>query len=118
MAIINCPNCGEEVLSNSTNCPYCGEKLSYKRASKKNDDIENTTNFFLKYSKTIKIICIIFSVVFLIMGILMMEDSDGISIVIGLISSFIVIGLGIFLEKSFKWKAYMLKNTYEINLKL
>ncbi|MBR3898245.1 MAG: hypothetical protein IKJ43_03065 [Bacilli bacterium] len=80
-------------------------------------DQESVITFFIKYSKAVKIVFIIFAVISFLGGIIGTEDTDGMSLIAGIIAAIILIGSGILLEKNFKWKAYMLQNTYQINIK-
>lgn len=77
--------------------------------------MEKTITFYLKYAKTVKIIFILTAIVAVILGLVLMEDSDGISVIIGFVTAGVFVGTGIVLENNFKWKAYMLKCSYDIS---
>ena len=80
-------------------------------------DTESVISFYLKYSEIVKWAFIIIAGLVLLSGLIMAEESDGISFIVGLIVGALLIGESIIMQNSFKWKAYMLKNTYETNLK-
>ena len=79
-------------------------------------DTESVISFYLKYSEIVKWAFIIIAGIVLLSGLIMAEDSDGISFIVGIIVGLVLIGESIIMQNSFKWKAYMLKNTYETNL--
>ena len=79
-------------------------------------DTESVISFYLKYSEIVKWAFIIIAGIVFLAGLIMAEDSDGMSFVFGIIVGLILLGESIIIQNSFKWKAYMLKNTYETNL--
>lgn len=80
-------------------------------------DIKKTYIYFLKYAKAIQVISFICIIIIIIGSLVMAEDSDGFSLLMGVISSVIVYSVGLFQSASFKWKAYMLKCVFEIKEK-
>lgn len=118
MALLKCPNCDSDVSSKAVKCPSCGLKLNNTSTIEERKDQEIVIDFFLKQAKIIKIIFIIIGIISIFAGLIGIDGTDGISILIGIGACIIFIGYGIILEKLYKWKAYMLKNTYEFNTKI
>ena len=79
-------------------------------------DTESVISFYLKNSEIVRWTFIILAGIVLLAGLIMAEESDGISFIVGIIVGLVLIGESIIMQNSFKWKAYMLKNTYETNL--
>ena len=48
MALINCPNCGEQISDSAKNCIHCGRKLTEAEKAKNilNKDIADIKGFF------------------------------------------------------------------------
>ena len=72
-----------------------------------NDDIQSNINFFLTWAKIDKIFMIIIAIIIAIISLVVLEDTDGYSLILLIFSVALVFQSMIF-ENSLKWKAYML----------
>ena len=113
MALIKCSNCGKEISSNAKACVHCGKELAEHYASSINGT-EKNINFFLKLAKVFKYVAYILAVVVLLIGI---ACQDGLAFAVCFISSMVILAVAFLSTQFFEWKAYMLKNIYEINQK-
>ncbi len=85
---------------------------------KNKKDMESVVEFYLKYASTIKWTFFILAGIGLLSSLIMVEESDGISLIFGIIGGLCLAGEGIIMSNSFKWKAYMLQNSIDINNKV
>ena len=130
-----CTNCGAPVQETDSMCPECGvvfvdeeevkerENLEKKPPVDKpsysvntGDDIEDTVNFFLLWAKIVNIIWIVIAVLVAISSLMIgfsMNDEGIIVVFIGIVIAGICVFMGAISERSFKWKAYMLKTNYK-----
>ena len=81
---------------------------------KNKDDIFSVISFYLRYASTVKVVFIIFAIITFIASLIMIDESDSNSL-FGIPISIALVGEGIILCNNFKWKAYILQNTYETN---
>ncbi len=90
MALIKCPDCSKEVSSNAPACPNCGSPISATT-------IEQTS----KKWKKMKLIAWVFA----IGGFIIMFNSEGntSTILVGILSIFVGMVLGIFARFSTWW---------------
>lgn len=89
-------------------------KEEYNLEETNDKDVYATWKFYIKWAKTIKIICFIFAGLACLSALILIinesyEDSSEL-IPVGLF----MLVYGIFIEKDLKWKAYMLKSNYHI----
>ena len=124
-----CPKCKtdwEKVIQDTTN----SEPIDYKKINREreyqevaefnekkvkeikvkeitNDDIQSNINFFLTWAKIDKIFMIIIAIIIAIISLVVLEDTDGYSLILLIFSVALVFQSMIF-ENSLKWKAYML----------
>jgi len=120
MALIKCENCGKDISTNANKCIHCNTEI--KQTTKINVvnrhwETEKNINYFLKLAKIIKIVLFIIAGIVFLVGML---ASDGISFEIIIISSIVSVVLilcAILSTPFLEWKAYMLKNLYELNMK-
>lgn len=113
MALIKCQECGKEISSNAAACIHCGKVLE-KHYTSSIDETEKNINFFLKLAKVVKVVAYIIAVILLMIGIM---SGEGEIFVMFLIFG-VIVGVAAFLSTPFlEWKAYVLKNIYEINQK-
>ena len=129
-----CTNCGAAVQETDSICPECGvvfvdeeevkerERLETKPTERQvynvntGDDIENTINFFLLWSKIVNIIWIVVAVLVALCSLMIgfsMNDEGIIVVFIGLVIAAVFVFMGKISERSFKWKAYILKTNYK-----
>lgn len=117
MALIKCNNCGKEISSNAKACIHCGKELAEHYTSSVNGT-EKNINFFLKLSKIFKYGAYIFAAIVLLIGIMAAGGSgEGEIFAICLIFSIVLVIVAVLSTPFLEWKAYMLKNLYEINKK-
>jgi hypothetical protein len=116
MALTTCPKCGEKVSTNAEKCVHCGEVLNTQVNIDTNLAVENTYNWYLKYSKIIMVVAIVLAVIIVLVSLILMIDSDMLSLYL-LPISVVLIGWGILFAKEAEWKAYTLKSLHEINTK-
>lgn len=116
MALIKCPNCGLEVSSKAERCPKCDHTINLNSTRSRNEQ-EKIVNFFITYANVVRILSYILAFIVFIISISVLEDSDGTSIIFGIISTVLIVLSGIITENIFKWLAYILKNLHEINAK-
>lgn len=115
MALIKCSNCGKEISSNAKACIHCGKELVEHYTSSVNGT-EKNINFFLKLSKIFKYGTYIFAGLVLLIGLMSTGGTGEAEIfVICLIFSIILVIIAILSTPFLEWKAYMLKNIYELN---
>ena len=121
-----CPKCGtnwDEVMRSSIAKEnisvdyYANNEQGSNPKEKYTNDIKGVWSFFLDYANVCKYICFVFAVIVFILMFLYEEINIHI-VLIHMMGVFSMILLGIILEKSFKWKAYMLKTNYEISKNL
>ena len=117
MALIKCNNCGEEISSKAKACIHCGKELAEHYTSGINGT-EKNINFFLRLSKFFKYGAYVLAGIVLLIGIMAAGGTgEGGIFAICLIFSIMLV-IGAILSTPFlEWKAYMLKNIYEINQK-
>lgn len=124
-----CENCNEEVSEKENICPNCGlefteesseEKINTLKPDKEFSEIiydyalydtKKNIKFILMFAKILKIILFSLAVLFIIMGFCINYVALFISGISCVLTAFLAIP---FLE----WKAYILKNLYDINLEL
>ena len=116
MALTTCPKCGEKVSTNAEKCVHCGEVLNTQVNIDTNLAVENTYNWYLKYSKIIMVVAIVLAVINALVSLILMEDTDTLSLFM-LPISVVLVGWGILFAKEAEWKAYTLKSLHEINIK-
>ena len=111
MALIKCSECGKEISTNNENCIHCGTKISINN----NDvifydyDIETNIISIMRVASFTRIAFIILGVLTFILNIFIEPNA------IVIISSIVCIIIGIILPIFIKWKAFILKNIYELN---
>lgn len=121
-----CFNCGEKVEEKLERCPKCNTSLNNGYSSEKlrskgldghriiyDFDQRNTIDFYLLWSKVIKIIDIIIIIIGIIISIACFEATDGISLVIALVCVPFYILFDITFRNMLKYKAFLLYNTLE-----
>lgn len=121
-----CENCNEEVSEKENICPNCGleftEDSNYSIWENGKEfseiiydyalyDTKKNIKFILMFAKIVKIVLFSFAVLFIIMGFCINYVTLFISGISCALTAFLAIP---FLE----WKAYILKNLYDINLEL
>ena len=129
-----CPRCGTnwaEIISNAVSNDsaynYIDSTETDKNSSSKTNyvetyetsntnDIEDTYLFFLDWALVVKIFFFVLAGIVALMAFIWSGDTEGSSFML-LIPSAILVLCGIILEKSFKWKAYMLQTNYDISTK-
>ena len=79
------------------------------------DEMMSVVNFFVRYANVVKVLLILLGTMAITIGFAAASDTDGISLVIGTPVGLSLIVFGIFASNNFKWKAYMLQNSIEIN---
>lgn len=120
MALIKCENCGKDISTNANKCIHCNVEIKQTtkiNAANRHWETEKNINYFLKLAKIIKIVLFIIAGIVFLVGML---ASDGISfeiIIISSIFSVVLILCAILSTPFLEWKAYMLKNLYELNMK-
>jgi len=77
---------------------------------------ERNINYFLKLANIVKIICFIFAIIIFALGLNALSENT-LVFVCFLIVSVIFVLIGILSTPFLEWKAYTLKNLYEINKK-
>ena len=131
-----CTNCGSPVQESDERCPECGVLFIEEEESKEDklserirtedtpsyvrqnhtDDIEDTISFFLLWAKVVNIVWVVVAVLIafsgMIIGFSMGDEGVGVFFV-GLVIAAICVIMGAISERSFKWKAYMLKTNYK-----
>lgn len=75
---------------------------------------EQNINFFLTYAKVIRTISFILAGITLLVGLIASQEEIGI-FVISLIASIVLVVIALLSTPFLEWKAYTLKNIYEIN---
>ena len=113
MALIKCSNCGKEISSNAKACIHCGKTLQENYAVGTNGT-EKNINFFFRLAKTFKIFAFICAGIFLLIGI---ASQDEMTFSACFTTSCVAIVVAFLSTPFLEWKAYMLKNIYEINKK-
>lgn len=113
MALIKCSNCGKEISSNAKACIHCGKALVEHYTSSINGT-EKNINFFFRLAKTFKIFAFIIAGIVFLIGI---ACQDSLAFVGCFISSMVILTVAFLSTPFFEWKAYILKNIYEINQK-
>lgn len=117
MALIKCSNCGKDISSNAKACIHCGKELAEHYSSSVNGT-EKNINFFLKLSKFFKYITYTLAGIVLLIGIMSAGGTGEAEIfAICLVFSLILVIVAFLSTPFLEWKAYMLKNIYEINKK-
>ncbi len=117
MALIKCSNCGKEISSNAKACIHCGKELSEHYTSSINGT-EKNINFFLKLSKFFKYVAYILAGIILLIGIMSTGGTgEGEIFAICLIFSMLLVIVAFLSTPFLEWKAYILKNIYELNKK-
>ena len=119
MALIKCENCGKEISSNAKVCIHCGnfkknQKETYGTSS---ISIERNINYLLKLSKFVKIGAFICIGLLLLIGLVTIIYRRKNLFVFCLIISVGIAIVALFGAPVLEWKAYILKNLYEINKK-
>lgn len=119
MALIKCDNCGKEISNRADSCVYCGVKLDDNKKqvdSKCHSDagIKRNIKFFLTLAKVLKIIIFIFAGLVFLIGIMTQNTK---LFVICFVESIICCLVAVLSTNSLEWKAYVLKNLYELNKK-
>ena len=89
------------------------EEEKVEEVEEKIDDIAKTITFFLKYAQAVKIGTFILAIIVAIGCLILVDDSEGLSLIFLILVCPLIVFWGIFLEQHFKWKAYMLKINYE-----
>lgn len=124
-----CYICDEEVILHDGKCSRCNTALEETCVDVKqtdeidavkekkvvvknniaitNDDITNNINFFLKHGYYVKVFLYVIAVIMAILAIVLIDETDGLSLFLFLVSLSIS-GSGVIFENNLKWKAYML----------
>ena len=113
MALIKCSNCGKEISSNAKACIHCGKELAEYYTNSINGT-EKNINFFFRLAKTFKIFAFICAGIVLFIGLV---AQDMMVFCACFIFSCIAVSVAFLSTPFLEWKAYMLKNVYEINKK-
>ena len=120
MALIKCENCGKDISTNANKCIHCNTEIktmTKMNVINKHSETEKNINYFLKLAKVIKMVLFTIAIIILLVGII---ASNGINfgiVVISFIVSAILVLCAILSTPFLEWKAYMLKNLYELNMK-
>ena len=105
-----CYNCGSRVKPSDKKCPNCEIELEpkdYMCDSVEVEDIKCNIDFFLKWSMYVLYTSFILGTLTIIIGLFLLEESDGMSLSICL-GGALLIANGYILENNLKWKAYQL----------
>ena len=121
MAIIKCSECEREINDNLSACSYCGNPLSDNRRKNFFNDATNenktekNVNFILKLAQIIRGVSYIGAIIIIIITLLIYGIDD--ETFWGIFLGGMVALIGFLATPFLEWKAYMLKNIYEINKK-
>lgn len=126
-----CNECEEVVELQNGKCPKCGtdwEKIK-KESQTKNEsnvnnqlldtddfDISTTWNFFINYAYALKIVLFIVAGILALLAIFYIGETEAMSLLLLPVAGALIF-VAIFVEKNFKWKAYMLQTNYNIMTK-
>ncbi|MGM9874857.1 MAG: hypothetical protein ACI32H_02930 [Bacilli bacterium] len=118
MALIKCNNCGKDISSNAKKCVHCGATNETQESIMSvGNGTEKNINFFLKLSKICKIICFAFAGILMLIGLFGLLCGEFVVFLICLIPSITMVVIALLSTPFLEWKAYMLKQLYEINMK-
>ncbi len=118
MALIKCKNCGKDISSNAEKCVHCGATNEMQESIINGvNGTEKNINFFLKLSKICKIICFAFAGILMLIGLFGLLCGAFVVFLICLIPSAFMVIVALLSTPFLEWKAYMLKQLYEINMK-
>lgn len=131
MALIKCKECGEEISDKATKCIHCGTILNNEESnniiskitnkdfySSCSNGVEKNINYFFKLANIIKKILFVLAGLLPVMGLMITGGADGGEILIPCIIGSVFIVITAILSTPFiEWKAYVLKQLYEINTK-
>ena len=114
-----CKECGAEILETDKVCPNCGIDLEtgVKNSNISSlSDCEKNINFFLKLAKFFKYGTLALAGLILLIGIMSTGGTgEGEMLGICFIFSISLVIVAILSAPFLEWKAYVLKNLYEIN---
>ena len=111
MALVKCSQCGKEVSTNTETCIHCGSKISINNNEVifYDYDIETNIESIMRIANFTRISFIILGILAFMSNISMEPNK------IVITSSIVCIIIGIILPVFIKWKAFVLKNLYELN---
>lgn len=114
-----CKECGAEILENDKVCPNCGIDLETGVENSNISslsDCEKNISFFLKLAKFFKYGALALAGLILLIGIMSTGGTgEGEMLGICFIFSISLVIVAILSAPFLEWKAYVLKNLYEIN---
>lgn len=118
MALIKCSNCGKEISSNAETCIHCGNTIAKERRTQPNimsTDFETEKNITAlnMFSNLLKWLMLIGGIIFIVLGCTTADDIGALFFIVGVISIIFAFIVPTFI----KWKALLLKNIYELNMK-
>ena len=118
MALIKCKNCGKDISSNAEKCVHCGAiNETQKTIINGVNGTEKNINFFLKLSKICKNICFAFAGILMLIGLFGLVCGAFVVFILCLIPSVMMVVIALLSTPFLEWKAYMLKQLYELNMK-
>ena len=113
MALIKCENCGKEISDKAKACVHCGKELEGTYQSY-NNGTEKNINAIFKIAKVWQWFGIIIGVLTAMSLISIgLDEGEGL-IAVGIIAGIVIVVTTFFLKPLIEWKAYVLKNIYEI----
>ena len=128
MVLVKCKKCGNDISTNAEKCVHCGtpveqllnvDDVLVQTVSKSDlgSGEEKNYNFFFKLAKVIRILLFILAGLVALVFFIASEGYDEALMICGVVSGIFLVLVAILSTPFIEWKAYMLKNLYELNKK-